>query len=670
MKANYGANRKGKSNTANYDIKDMRGEGLSVTKLRQEKNFTSYLKLLKDFAKRYTLLISVCNTPCGPYFTESMAAEVMNLGLRMNLFNCFRAAYVAVINAGELLEERISPTMVEWEGRIGECNIKMLSAGWNANKNRNTAVISIDGKDYAPNSRGFNFVLFDAVTKTVLDACCFDTYDAHFTCNRPADKIDKLKEYRKTHEEVNIVCFNMPKFPKENLSKNEVFIARNSLSIGLIMNNLDKPIFALNKYYASKEDIAEVLTPPKSYIDIYGVRRFEDTHGKCVNTANGIRVTKNQPVSHKRSIFILGGCTLFGVGSSDGCTVASKLQEKLNRQAPKQGFIVNNYGYYLADLTGYTTGEEFTILNALPAKPGDIVLFPFREIDGFPFFDLSKAAARPHNYGEVFFDIMHYTPDGNRLIADKLYDCLNRYDFFTGSGENGLHIEQHPQPEQKYNGLDSKNMAKLEKYKNILREYYNSMFGIKIGCVVMNCNPFTLGHRYLIEQALLKCDYLMVFIVQEDKSIFPFKDRIKLADEGVADLKNVTVIPSGNFIISSLTFSEYFNKSNLQEHTINPSLDLTIFAREIAPCLHITTRFAGDEPFDNVTRQYNEAMRAMLPQYGIEFVEIPRKKSGETAISASRVRELLKDKNFDEISSLVPETTLKYLLERFNGENS
>lgn len=178
----------------------------------------------------------------------------------------------------------------------------------------------------------------------------------------------------------------------------------------------------------------------------------------------------------------------------------------------------------------------------------------------------------------------------------------------------------------------------------------------------MNCNPFTLGHRYLVEKALEHCDHLIIFVVQEDQSQVPFEDRLNLVDEGTADLKHVTVIPSGRFVLSSLTFSEYFNKAELQDRTVDTSLDVTVFAREIAPCLHIKKRFVGEEPFDTVTRQYNETMRQILPAYGIELVEIPRAEQHGEAISASRVRRLLKERNFDAIKPLVPESTLRYLL--------
>lgn len=64
-----------------------------------------------------------------------------------------------------------------------------------------------------------------------------------------------------------------------------------------------------------------------------------------------------------------------------------------------------------------------------------------------------------------------------------------------------------------------------------------------------------------------------------------------------------------------------------------------------------------------MTRQYNETMRRILPEYGIEFVEIPRVTDvhGGTAISASRVRDLLEKREFDAIRPLVPKSTFQYL---------
>jgi [citrate (pro-3S)-lyase] ligase len=115
-----------------------------------------------------------------------------------------------------------------------------------------------------------------------------------------------------------------------------------------------------------------------------------------------------------------------------------------------------------------------------------------------------------------------------------------------------------------------------------------------------------------------------------------------------------------------LTFPEYFEKDDKQEDTIDPSQDVELFGQHIAPALGITVRFAGEEPLDNVTQQYNNAMYRILPQHGIEFEVIPRKESDGAPISASRVRKLLEEKNFTEIAKIVPETTLEYLKGKYS----
>lgn len=200
-----------------------------------------------------------------------------------------------------------------------------------------------------------------------------------------------------------------------------------------------------------------------------------------------------------------------------------------------------------------------------------------------------------------------------------------------------------------------------------LAEFLDSLtpYRKQIGAIVMNCNPFTNGHRYLIEQSAKKVEQLFIFVVQEDKSFFTFSERIELVKEGTADLKNVVVLPSGNYIISQKTFAAYSNKAKLQDKVVDASLDVEIFGKFIAPKLGINIRFAGEEPIDQVTRQYNDTMKRMLPQYGVAFEVIPRKECNGEVISASRVRTLLAEKNFEEIAKIVPETTLAYLMQKF-----
>ena len=208
----------------------------------------------------------------------------------------------------------------------------------------------------------------------------------------------------------------------------------------------------------------------------------------------------------------------------------------------------------------------------------------------------------------------------------------------------------------------------MENRRDGLEAWLNSIErvdGERIGAIVANCNPFTLGHRYLIESALKQCDQLHLFILSERKSAFPPDVRMELAKAGCADLKNVHIHPTGPYMVSSATFPSYFIKDKARVEGIYCDLDIRIFAGKIAPALGITHRFVGTEPNCPVTRFYNEQMKARLPEYGIELIEIPRREEYGSAISASRVRALLKENKLGDIRSLVPDSTFEYLKNNF-----
>lgn len=181
------------------------------------------------------------------------------------------------------------------------------------------------------------------------------------------------------------------------------------------------------------------------------------------------------------------------------------------------------------------------------------------------------------------------------------------------------------------------------------------------GAAVMNCNPFTLGHRYLIKTAASMVDHLDIFVVSEDRSRFSFADRIEMVKRGTADIGNVTVCPSGDYMISSATFPTYFMKDEVSAESANARLDLTLFAEKIAPALNITKRFVGTEPYCPVTNRYNELMKEMLPARGVEVVELTRM----GGVSASFVRAALERKDLEAVRRLVPGTTLELILERY-----
>lgn len=182
-----------------------------------------------------------------------------------------------------------------------------------------------------------------------------------------------------------------------------------------------------------------------------------------------------------------------------------------------------------------------------------------------------------------------------------------------------------------------------------------------VSAIVANCNPFTLGHLHLVETAANASALVHLFILSADKSRFSAADRMSMVKAGTAHLANVVTHPTGDYLISAATFPTYFIKDKLRTADIHCDLDLAVFAQRFAKPLGITRRYVGEEPTDEVTRAYNRRMQTVLPQSGIEVVEIPRLARGGAAVSASRVRALLDEGDFDAIAAIAPPTTAEFL---------
>lgn len=178
------------------------------------------------------------------------------------------------------------------------------------------------------------------------------------------------------------------------------------------------------------------------------------------------------------------------------------------------------------------------------------------------------------------------------------------------------------------------------------------------GVVVMNCNPFTLGHRYLIEQAAKQVERLFVMVVREDCSLFSYAERKAMVEQGVAHLENVTVIDGSEYAISQATFPTYFLKRLDDAADTQMLLDLDLFRRHIAPALGATVRFVGTEPTDRLTRRYNQLMHEVLA----DVRETARLEKKGNAVSASRVRKAMEQGDMSTIRQLVPPTTLPYII--------
>lgn len=197
----------------------------------------------------------------------------------------------------------------------------------------------------------------------------------------------------------------------------------------------------------------------------------------------------------------------------------------------------------------------------------------------------------------------------------------------------------------------------IREFCNTLKAYQKD--GVN-SALVMNCNPFTLGHRFLVEQAARNSEHVYLFVVQEDRSEIRFEDRLKMVELGTSQLSNVTVIPGGRYIISSLTFPNYFTKESLLSRAY-AHVDACVFRDHIAPTLGITKRFVGTEPFSPTTDIYNQELQTVLPIAGVDVICVPRATARGTVISASVVRQLMSKMAYEEMKAFIPETTWDYL---------
>lgn len=208
------------------------------------------------------------------------------------------------------------------------------------------------------------------------------------------------------------------------------------------------------------------------------------------------------------------------------------------------------------------------------------------------------------------------------------------------------------------------------------------------GAIVMNANPFTKGHRYLVEQAASQVDNLYVIVVKEDRSRFPYVERKAMIEAGCAGLDNVVVCEGSDYAISAATFPTYFLKKLDDATDTQIALDLDLFVNHIAQPLGVTMRFAGSEPEDALTRRYNELMAEILPgtsvavvrqdhqpdselvegsavrqaRRPIDFVEIPRLEQKGNPISATSLRRALDKGNLKEAMEYIPKSTVPYLV--------
>lgn len=389
-----------------------------------------------------------------------------------------------------------------------------------------------------------------------------------------------------------------------------------------------------------------------------GIPQYVQKFGNDLYTINekGCRIVPcSRFLNAKRKIFTVGPCTMFGVYTSNEETIQAYLQEKL---------IQNGFDDYEVVNLSVATESSIARLFSAEVSEDDIIIIMtnayllWKSIEK----DYADKVTCIEDLGSIWQQIdnplsclydsyNHCNWKVNREIAYKMYEDI----------KGDLSKESKDVYRERLQDYYISPDIHVHYRKHIMKYGERQTTG-KSGAIVMNCNPFTKGHRYLIEKAASQVDYLYVFVVEEDKSVFPFEDRIQMVKAGTKTLTNVLVLPSGDYIISQKTFEQYFTKDQV-ETVDDMDYDVRIFGEVVAKEFGITVRFVGEEPYDKVTRKYNETMKRILPEYDVEVVEIPRISNAEgEIISASKVRKYLQEHNIEALQSMLPDSTLEYLL--------
>lgn len=376
---------------------------------------------------------------------------------------------------------------------------------------------------------------------------------------------------------------------------------------------------------------------------------FEKIIKRLANGKEYGSVVKLSEEERKRNtIFLVGPCIVMGCSPSE-----QELAEMISDLLANSDYFCNivkiNSRYFPNELLEYDIGEN------------DIVIFLGTNLkySDYDFTDIYEMYDGTKNLCSN--TTMHVSEEGCKLIADAIVNDIileNKRPANDVGGGSVLHFAETKQ-------LSAESEYEIKMYlqrTNIPRHIRRG----KNGAIVMNANPFTIGHMKLVEYAASIVDRLFVFVVEEDVSFFSYKERLEMVLQGTKNIKNVIVLGSGDFVISNKTFYDYFTKEINNEKIIDASKDILIFARYIVPYFNIIKRFVGNEPTDKITDQYNKQMKMILPEYGCELIEISRIMKDSNIVSGSMVRKAVFEKNVEYLRNMFPASSFWYVFQNLD----
>ena len=379
------------------------------------------------------------------------------------------------------------------------------------------------------------------------------------------------------------------------------------------------------------------------------------------NIINGKRYTTDVPYSTSVRVHMFGPCAVMGLCVADEMTICSILQRHLNGT----GYDAKVYNHGLA--YGNDQLNDLVGMMDEPVRTGDWIIW-FSAFDkntlskfehqSIPIIDVSQCVQGLKDW--YLDNPFHCNGQANSKIAAEIFNHLKSVSQSQIANErssliDSMKIKLHHNP---YSVLDSTELNEYEKYL----EQFSCSSNVKTkGAVVLNANPCTLGHLYLVREALKYVDFLYVFLVEDSTGNLPYIEREIMLKEALKYNKRVKVIRGGSIMTSEIIFPEYFNRSS-KPSKVSLVLAHRCFGQVVSKRLGVTYRFFGTEPNDPLTRALNESAGEILPEYGIKPIFVKRMSIEGKYVSAKNVRTLLDAKSFSMLARLVPISTYKRLL--------
>ena len=373
--------------------------------------------------------------------------------------------------------------------------------------------------------------------------------------------------------------------------------------------------------------------------------RLKDTQGPYFNVVNGERVTIGQPEEAERTIWCFGPCFIIGGYVEDKYTIESILQQRLNQEG--YSCRVVNCGCF------ETPYQRMIRITSTPMKPGDIVVMHVenRAYEGTESIAVMDILDRNNAPAAWLLNLpLHCNHRVNRLYADDLFDRMVRDGVLVGPVD------------QTQRTMLSRDLAVNMLYLDLHFSNFRPKEGEVVGTVGMHGNPFTRGHRYLIETASKQVDRLFVLLIEDEQGLFSYAERFAMTVDGTRDLPNVRIVAGGPFQATRNVFQEYFVKVDPTDIRESATVDFLIYTEIIAKRLGITKRFVGDENHNPKMQFFNGLIKEVMAPYGIDVIEIPRKQSHGQSITGSRARQAAAEGDRETLLEQVPETSLRFYL--------